>query len=219
MNRNLFAVIVLGGILRVEGGTGICPDWPTCFGAWLPPIENMLSFDVLHRLTTVISVVLLLASLIAGNRLAHGQRPSLAWLWVALGLTMLQALVGAIQTLDGALANQALISILHMGLSLGVLAAGLAALILSYTRWDYQVDALRSSLHSRFARWSLLSLGIVFVLMLSGLLVRSVSTPAACKVWPLCAGSLNTLSTDTWISHAGGGFGDLGAFRQPGIVG
>src|SRR5512139_2699480 len=68
----VFLLIVLGGIVRVTESGGTCPDWPTCFGQFIPPVGTNALLDYSHRLVTLLAGVLLVASLIVSRRMQPG---------------------------------------------------------------------------------------------------------------------------------------------------
>ena len=41
--------ITLGGIVRVTGSGDGCPDWPKCYGGWIPPFEYHALIEYAHR--------------------------------------------------------------------------------------------------------------------------------------------------------------------------
>jgi len=92
----MFALIVVGSIVRTTGSGLSCPDWPLCHGKLIPPFQFNILMEWFHRLLALLVGLLLFAT--AGTALARretrGRLGGLAALSVALYFT--QALLGAL---------------------------------------------------------------------------------------------------------------------------
>ena len=62
-----YILIFIGGMVRVAGAGMGCPDWPKCFGRWIPPT----SLDQLPDHIDPAKFNLVLAWIEYGNRLFH----------------------------------------------------------------------------------------------------------------------------------------------------
>jgi cytochrome c oxidase assembly protein subunit 15 len=112
-----FGQALLGGIVSTSHAGLVCPDWPTCNGEWLPPLEGLVGLQMMHRLgayalTLAMGVVAIAtrgtpdAGLRAGGRLA-------------LLLTLVQVGLGVSNVL---LRTPVWLSAVHLGVAAGLLA-------------------------------------------------------------------------------------------------
>jgi protoheme IX farnesyltransferase len=117
-----FVLIAVGGLVRAtDSGLG-CPDWPLCFGDWLPPAELHAWIEHSHRLVAAVFVGPLVGAvgLITLFSARRRDRPMLVAAVVAGLLVIVQSLLGAAVVLEGLRAE---LVTAHLGMALLVLAA------------------------------------------------------------------------------------------------
>ena len=116
-----FVLITVGGLVRAtDSGLG-CPDWPLCFGDWVPPAELHAWIEHSHRLVAAVLVGPLVGA-VALITVFTARRRDRALLIAAVGagvLVIVQALLGGqvvIQQLRRELVTA------HLGMALTLLA-------------------------------------------------------------------------------------------------
>jgi len=196
---SVYLLIVLGGILRVTASGGGCPDWPACFGGWAPPQAPEARLDYLHRLATLLSAPLILAS--AWFAWKGERRLS----WTSLPALLAAAVLAVQVALGGWVAlarpGEGWQGMLHLMLSLVVQALlVLPAVLLFYRMERPELGGRRLAFTSPFARLTLVTLGVVFLLMLSGSIVAATGAAEACSGWPLCNGLALPEGQAQWIA-------------------
>jgi len=186
-----YVLIVVGGLVRAtDSGLG-CPDWPACFGKWVPPAELHAWIEHSHRLVAALAVGPLVAAvgLITLFTARRHDRPLLAAALVTGVLVVLQALLG----------GQVVIQQLRAELVTAHLAMALTVLALTIVIADRATGgALPPSAGGLPTRLVAVTSVAVFAQMLLGSWVSGTGAGLAFADFPLMQGGL-------WPSTLAGG--------------
>ncbi|MFL5332328.1 MAG: COX15/CtaA family protein [Geminicoccaceae bacterium] len=189
----VYALIVLGAVVRTTNSGLSCPDWPTCYGHWLPLPGDIAAvpdigysygqvmLEWVHRLIAGLLVGPLVLVLAVLTFLARRRRPDLAVAGGALvALLLLQGALGGLTVLD---LNSPWSVAIHLGNALLVLTVILRILVASAS-WTAGGAARR--LFAPAARaWCLALLA-----MMSAAMTAKSGASLACTTWPSCNGAL-----------------------------
>lgn len=116
----VYLLIIVGGVVRSTGAGMGCPDWPTCFGSWIPPTDiSQLPADYqqiygaklkgevvfnpvktwteyVNRLFGVFTGLMIIFTVVAAFRFYKtSERPIFNWSFIALLLVIFQGWLGA----------------------------------------------------------------------------------------------------------------------------
>lgn len=111
---------VLGGIVSTHHASLACPDWPTCNGAWFPPLDGLVGLQMAHRYGAYLLVALML---VAATRARAAADPAIHHGGLAvLRLTLLQVVFGVANVF---LSIPVWMSALHLATATAILAFSL----------------------------------------------------------------------------------------------
>ena len=188
----VYVLIVLGAVVRTTNSGLSCPDWPTCYGHWLPlpsdiaalPTVGYAYWQVMlewvHRLIAgffVGPLVLLLAVL---TFLRRRERPRIALTGgLLLVLLLVQGALGGLTVLDQ---NSPWSVAIHLGNALLVMTA------------TVRIASLASRPSGTLARVllgpALLAWCLAMLAMMSAAMTAKSGASLACATWPLCNGKV-----------------------------
>jgi heme A synthase len=191
-HRNLLAtaavftviLIAMGGVLCVTQSIRSCPDWPGCFGKIIPPLETSPILESIHRLLAASSGLLILTSAIAGWVRARQLRWIMIPPLVACALVVEVSYFGMLAVLYGLSPGLAAVD---LGSALLVVALMVTSAIIAHTRRLHPALPYRLTFKSPFARLVLATVGVVYGVMVSGVLVAGQNSITACLGWPICS--------------------------------
>src|SRR6202171_4034578 len=96
-----YALVVLGGVVRVSGSGLACPDWPLCHGRLLPPLELHSIIEYSHRTTASLASTLIVVTALVAWLALQRRRGLLIPATVAVGLLGGQVVVGGVTVVLG----------------------------------------------------------------------------------------------------------------------
>ena len=183
-------LIAWGGIVRATGSGDGCPDWPRCFGSWVPRFEYHTLIEYLHRALAVLSGCLsiglaILAIVMLLRRRSSGARlpvPALA-AWLAVGLAPLFAV-------QGALGGWVVLSDLDPRVVTVHFAVAFVALAVTVVITALAFLEERPGTEPGFARLTAWTVAATYALLLVGTYVRAEGAGLAFRDWPLMGGRL-----------------------------
>ena len=181
------ALVAIGGAVRATGSGDACPDWPRCFGRWIPPVEFHALVEYSHRLAAAIAGVLILATAWVAWRRARGDRGILWPAALAVVVVLVQAGIGRIRILADDPAKALIVTVhflVAMALVSLVVAAATAARVPQAGPGDQEPATGQIG---RLLWWTL---GVTALLLLLGAYVRGEGASLVFLDWPLMDGRI-----------------------------
>jgi heme o synthase len=177
------ALVAIGGVVRATGSGDACPDWPRCFGRWIPPLSVPTLIEYSHRLAAAITAVLIVAVAWVAWRRARSDRLVLGSAVAAVATVFVQAGIGAIRIETG---PKAAIVTLHF-----LVASLLVALVMvtaTATRLRRPSPGEADPVDEPFRRLTRWTVGVTALLLLAGAYVRGEGAGLVFLDWPLMNG-------------------------------
>ena len=188
----VFLLILVGGIVRSTGSGMGCPDWPKCFGQWVPPTNvsqlppnyqeiyshrgyantefNVVKTwtEYLNRLLGALIGVLIFFTFVA-SFIAYWRRDRaiVGYSFLAFFLVGFQGWLGA-KVVSSVLATWLIT--LHM--LLAIVIVGVLLYVMARSQFDKVVKQSATSLSTASRRWLWISLGLLLCQILLGTQVR-----------------------------------------------
>jgi heme A synthase len=180
----VWALLVLGALVRANDAGLACPDWPLCFGEVIPQLDVRVAFEYSHRvLAGSVSILFALLSWRAWRHVGvvDTTRRLIVIAAILLGV---QILLGAL-TVWQLLASWTVTSHLLTG---NAVAVGILLIATSLRETAAPVE--RRLIPGRIRHLVCLGAVLLTLQMLLGGLVSSRYAGLSCPEWPTCNGGL-----------------------------
>ncbi len=177
-----YALVVLGGVVRVSGSGLGCPDWPLCHGRLLPPLDVHAIIEYSHRTTASLTSILVVLTAAVAWVAWRKRRDIVIPATVALVLLLVQVVLGAITV---RFELPPMIVLAHLATAIALLAAVCVTAVAAVVPRPATSAGRGSVTLARAAA------GGTYLLILSGSLVVGSGASGSCNAWPLCGGGFS----------------------------
>ena len=183
-----FCLLLAGGLVHATDSGLACPDWPTCYGSFMPPMEGGILFEHSHRLIATFVGLTTIALLVVVRRSRGEDRAAVRMAWGALGLVIFQGVLGGLTVI---FQLPTAVSTGHLATSM--LYFSLVIVLAFRLRPGHPPAPARPAGSVR--TWIGVTAAAVYAQVVLGALVRHSDVGLACTEIPLCKGAL-------WLSPA-----------------
>jgi heme o synthase len=179
-----YVLVVIGAIVRGTGSGMGCPDWPTCYGAWIPPLGDTAAWiEWIHRsVAAIVGLLVVAVAVMALARKRHSKAIVVTSL-AAVVLTGFQAILGAITVMTN---NAGEWVTAHLAAAMILLA--MLAFIAVRSHYDRPRPERGSS--QRLTLLLAFTAASVYALLLFGAHVTAIGAGLIFRDWPLFNGQL-----------------------------
>lgn len=188
--------ITMGSAVRVTGSGDGCPDWPTCFGSWIPPFEYHALMEYSHRTIGALVGIIIIGAVLR-VWMKHRNEVSVVTSSTAglVAVSVTGGIGGAVvlSELDPALRT------LHLLLAESVLLLMAHALVASVYVRSMEDD---SGKKRGLLMMALAGSAMTLVALVSGSYAVWQGAGAVCPSWPLCGGAIIPQYEIVWIHVA-----------------
>ncbi len=185
-----FGLIVLGAMVRAHEAGLACPDWPLCFGQFIPEFDLKVGFEYTHRVVAgTVGLVYATLCVLAWRR-PYTRRAAGRLLLVGAVLLVAQVLLGAL-TVWQLLAAWTVTAHLVTGNAYALTLLWITLDLRSETRFASDTGAGPAASVSPASRlWIGAAAALLLLQMVLGGLVSSRFAGMVCPEWPTCNGGL-----------------------------
>ncbi len=190
-----FGLIVLGALVRAHEAGLACPDWPLCFGEWVPRMDLQVGFEWTHRVVAGSVSLAFSALAVLALRRPRCRQASRRLLALAAALLATQILLGAL-TVWKLLAAWSVTAHLLTGNAFAVTLLFAACALRDAALRRRPRPAAPPAL-----RGALVAVAVLLALQIAlGGLVSSRFAGLSCPEWPSCSAGL---WFPTWRGNVG----------------
>ena len=184
--------ISLGASIRLTGSGLSCPDWPLCYGLWIPLKSKLLlisdlnyeyyqvMLEWLHRLNAALLIVPVTLFVCITTILINKTKKIKYIASLTLFVLMMQGLMGGFTVFDK---NSPWSVAVHLGLALILLFLVIKIHLFSKNIIFEQINIVQKNNIYIF----ITTIIFVYFTMLMGAIVSKSGSSLACDLWPLCS--------------------------------